>query len=156
MANISEFHGIITVPERAFDLENFSQVWSKLAGMQVRPSAIDSSLNIEKDYVKFRDSRIYKISGGAAWTFDDSASFLFAQFSPEYERDALYQKMLVELAESDLSLQYEIAEYEPGCEILDEERGKLQVVDGHLEAEIIELFQYNCLPEKILELGFKM
>lgn len=156
MANISEFYGTITVPEQAFKLESFAKVWHKLVGMQMWPSAIDSYLNIEKNYVKFQNNRIYNIFGGAAWTFDNSVNFLFAQFSVEYERDSLYQKMLGELSKNKLSLQYQIAEYEPGYEILDEERGRLQVVDGKLAAEVLELFQYDCVAENILKLGFKI
>lgn len=75
MANISEFYGTLMVPEQAFKLESFAKVWHRLIGMQIRPSAIDSYLNIEQDYGKFQNNRIYDISGGAAWTFDDSVYF---------------------------------------------------------------------------------
>lgn len=156
MANISEFYGTLMVPEQAFKLESFAKVWHRLIGMQIRPSAIDSYLNIEQDYGKFQNNRIYDISGGAAWTFDDSVYFLFAQFSVEYEKDVLYQKMLEELSENKLALQYQITEYEPGYDILDEERGRLQVVDRKLAAEVLELFQYDCVAENILKLGFKI
>lgn len=48
--------------------------------------------------------------------------------------------MLEELSENKLALQYQITEYEPGYDILDEERGRLQVVNSELIADIFELF----------------
>lgn len=156
MANISEFHGTLTVSEQVFELDSFAKVWRQLLEMQVYPSAVDSYLKIEQDYEVIDNSRIYQICGGAEWTFDNSVNFLFAQFSIEYERDALYQKMLQELAKSKLTLPYQIAEYEPGYEILNEEHGKLQVVDGKLTAEMLEVFQYNFVPKNILKLGFEV